>query len=422
MRILPAEVRRGAVALACALVLLGAALTACTSGETDQVPPNTSAAPETTESQLRELLSRRTRAVRKGNLTAFLADVAGDRPGLVRRQRRLFLNLRELPIARYTQAAEGPVTVDEEDRTETVVVTSLQLDGFDAHPVRYPALMSFAPGEEGELVLVDDRDTGFAEENDLEQPPWELTRIEVQRGDGVLGIFDARSADAAYQIIPAVQAGIDEVDRSVPRDWSGRVVVYALSDIRVLAELDGLPGGDPDRLDAVAFPVRAGKEGRKLAGTRFILHPRMIDRDDDVRDRLIRHELTHVALGRLDDRVPTWLSEGIAEYVSVQPVPTYERRIARAAVKVARAGVARLPADSSFNGPRSGANYGISWYACEHIAAVYGEDTLWRLLAAMRTGDGDSYARRDAVLREVLGIGAAELAGAAGRKIVATFG
>ena len=87
---------------------------------------------------------------------------------------------------------------------------------------------------------------------------------------------------------------------STPRchcDWSERVVVYALSDLRALAELDNLPGGDPDRLDGVAFPVRAGPRTRTLASTRFMLHPRMIYRNDQTRDRLIRHELTHVALG-----------------------------------------------------------------------------------------------------------------------------
>jgi hypothetical protein len=190
----------------------------------------------------------------------------------------------------------------------------------------------------------------------------------------------------------------------------------------VLADLDNLPGGDPDALDGVAFPVRAGPRSTTLASTRFMLHPRMIDRNDGTRDRLIRHELTHVALGVRDDHVPTWLSEGLAEHVSVEPIPTYRRLIARAALTEGRAGVTRLPADRTFNGPGSGAHYGVAWFACEYVAATYGEDTLWRLFDAMRAGDGTREKGQDAVLEKVLGIGSSELAAAAGQKIVNTFG
>jgi hypothetical protein len=247
-------------------------------------------------------------------------------------------------------------------------------------------------------------------------------RIEVEAGSGVLGVFDAESVDAAYQILASVEAGIGAIDAEVPLEWSHRVVVYALSDVRVLAELDNLPGGDPDRLDGVAFPVRAGPRTRRLASTRFMLHPRMIYRTDATRDRLIRHELTHVALGLRDDKVPTWLSEGIAEYVSVQTIPPYRRMIAKQALTAARAGVDGLPRDKTFNGPGSGAHYGVAWYACEYVAATYGEDALWRLFDTMRADGGTGERRQNAVIQDVLGISGDQLADAAATKIVNTFG
>ncbi|MGH8826520.1 MAG: MMPL family transporter [Jiangellaceae bacterium] len=162
-------------------------------------------------------------------------------------------------------------------------------------------------------------------------------------------IFDPRSVDAADEILSTVEEGIGNVSEELPLSWSRRVVVYALSDIRVLAGLDDLPGGDPERLDGVAFPVRASPGSRELAGHRFMLHPRMIDRDGAARDRLIRHELTHVAIARRDDHVPTWLSEGIAEYISVQAIAPQERMISREA---AESGIRRLPRDGQFNGSR----------------------------------------------------------------------
>ena len=63
------------------------------------------------------------------------------------------------------------------------------------------------------------------------------------------------------------------------------------------------------------------------------------------RARLIRHELTHVAVGDRADGVPTWLSEGIAEYVSVRPIPPEDRVMSEEALAAAEAGLTGLPGD-----------------------------------------------------------------------------
>ena len=106
----------------------------------------------------------------------------------------------------------------------------------------------------------------------------------------------------------------------------------------------------------------------------------MLDSDPRQLARLIRHELTHVALGSLDDDVPTWLGEGIAEWVSVQPLPEDQRLISQAAIDAATAGLDELPADLDYNDEDQAAHYGISWWACEAIVDMYGEPMLWRLL------------------------------------------
>lgn len=416
------EGRASAPRMLVALLVLCLALAGCTLDDAGDPPP---AAPATASAadEVRDLLDRRARAVRRNDLRGFLSDVARGGGAFRDRQRTYFENLQELPLAQFRyDLSDGSVSERGDGRVRAVVRLRMQLEGYDAHPVVSPYLLRFRRDQEGRLRLVDDRDERFAEDRDLERAPWDLTAIEVVEGDGVLGIFDRRSVDAAYQIIPSVEEGIADVSGEVPLSWSRSVVVYALSDVGVLAALDNLPGGDPDRLDGVAFPVAGGVRGNRLAGIRFMLHPRMVDRDDETRARLIRHELTHVALGRRDDRVPTWLSEGIAEYVSVQPIPPFERMISRDAVDAARAGVRELPADGMFNGPQSGANYGIAWYACEHIATVYGEGALWRLFEAMRARGSTGPEERARVLRDVLGLGPQELAAAAGRRILDTFG
>ncbi|MGZ8744732.1 MAG: hypothetical protein ACXWXO_17590, partial [Nocardioides sp.] len=372
--------------------------------------------------EVRDVLNRHARALRRGEMTAFLDDVDEARKPFAARQKRYFLNLRQLPLAKFGWRVPDNSVTETDDGLRAVVELRMQLQGYDAAPVLTPQALTFTRSDDDSLKLAGDRDREFEDRYGVERAPWDLMRIDVEVGDGVLGVFDAKSVDAAYQIIGSVERGIDAIDAEVPLTWSNRVVVYALSDIRPLAELDNLPGGDPDRLDGVAFPVRAGPRTRQLASTRFMLHPRMIYRNDQTRDRLIRHELTHVALGLRDDKVPTWLSEGIAEYVSVQPIATYRRMIARDALTDAQAGVDGLPRDKTFNGSRSGANYGIAWFACEYISATYGEDALWRLFDMMRAEGGTGEKGQDKVIRDVLGIRGDELADSAAQKIVNTFG
>jgi hypothetical protein len=404
------------------LVLLLAGLVGCTPQREDGGPPEVVKVPASADPQIARLLQRRARAVRNGDLPAFLADVDERRPRFRARQERYFLNLRELPLQVFRYALDDGLSTLADGRLQAVVELRLQLRGYDAAPVRSRALFTFRQEGDGTWLLAEDRDRRFEADNDVEPQPWDLMRIEVATGDGVLGVFDRRSVDAAYRIIAAIEDGIDQVAAEVPMEWSERVVVYALSDLTVLASLDNLPGGDPNRLDGVAFPVRVAEDSPRLAGTRFMLHPRMIFRDDAIRSRLVRHELTHVAIGRRDDRVPTWLAEGIAEYVSVQAIPEHERKISREALELAMAGPTALPRDAVFNGESSGANYGLAWFACEYVADTFGVESLWRLLDAMRAGDGTPEGEQDLVLREVLGIDSAELARVSAEKIVNTFG
>jgi hypothetical protein len=413
-----------AAAVVTVLVLL---LTGCSpfGGEEDVEPGLRSS--QSVEEQVDELLDRRARAVRTGRVAGFLEDVDRSRRAFLRWQRTYFGNLRELPLRtfRYDVHPDSVVVLDD-GTVQAVVAVSLQLRGYDAVPVVTSNLFTFSIREDDSLALLSDRDEDYERKHDVQLQPWDQLDVEVveeaDEGASVLGVFDTRSIDAAYQIMPTVVAAMAAVDAEVPLPWSPEAVVYALSDIRVMANLNGLPGGDPDNLDGVAFAVQAVTGMPRIASTRMLLHPRMIFRTDDVRERLVRHELTHVALGTRDDQVPKWLSEGLAEYVSVQPVPLVERLISRDAVKAARRGIRSLPSDEEFNLGHSGANYGIAWFACEYIVRVFGEDALWGLFDAMRARGGSSAGVQDRVLQKELGLTSGQLAAFAGQEILQTFG
>ncbi len=161
-----------------------------------------------------------------------------------------------------------------------------------------------------------------------------------------------------------------------------------------------------------------------LASTRIVLNPRVLasagaertSAQGRTRDRLLRHEVTHVAVGARDDDAPVWLAEGVAEWVSVRPLAPEDRALPEVALVAVRddlaAGRVRMPEDATFNADGSTAHYGLSWWAAEHLAASFGEQVLWVLL----DGAGD-----EAALRRLVGLGEDQLAQRAARLMVATY-
>ena len=86
-------------------------------------------------------------------------------------------------------------------------------------------------------------------------------------------------------------------------------------------------------------------------------------------DRLVRHQLVHVAVGEHDDDSPVWLSEGVAEWVSVQalaPAPApVDQPCARCRPSAASP---RCPPTTAFNDDDAVVHYALSWWVCEYLA------------------------------------------------------
>jgi hypothetical protein len=367
-------------------------------GEGMPVPPDLDAAFTAT-------LDERARALRERDRSAFLAGIERGNAGLVTAQTGYYDNLAQLPLRRFAYDLDRSSMVRAGDEYWVVVEVTMQLDGFDPAPVTTRDRFRFAAARDDRYVVSSVTDARWERANDVQPQPWDMVAIQARTRPGVLGIFDADSVSSAEPILDSVEQGITDVSSVVPYEWAGSVVVYALSDVGFIATLDDLPGGDPEHVDGVAFPVVTGDDGRVVT-TRFALHPTMIDRPGPERDRLVRHELTHVALGERDDRAPAWLAEGIAEWVSVQPLAPELRRLPEEALGAAQAGVGRLPEDGTFNDADSAAHYGLSWWACEYLVAGFGTSTLWRLLDEL----GDPGADQGAVLSTQVGLTGRKLA------------
>jgi hypothetical protein len=401
------------------LAVLGGTLSACTGDDAASAPAPADSARASTDvlRTLQRMLDRRARALRHGDARGFEAGLARRRPAFVRSQRTWFTNMSQLPMARFGYTLDAGTLVREGAGYSVVVERTLQLDGYDDRPVTTPDRFRFTPGRRaGEYLLTSTTDPAWERTHHVQAQPWDTGPVVVREGYGVLGIFDRGSVGSARAVVSSTEDAIGAVAAAVPYSWPHSVVIYAPSDTGFLSTLEDVPGDDPASLDAVAYPV-SSEPGGRVAATRVVLNPRMLGRSGVERDRLIRHEVTHVAIGPHDDRAPVWLSEGIAELVSVEPMAPEDRAVPEAAVEQARTGVEDLPDDATFNDSDSGVHYAVAWWACQYVTDAFGDRALWGLLDAMDEPGADP----DRILEERLGLSSQDLAEKAGRMIEATF-
>lgn len=414
---------RARAQLAAAFLLLAGSVSGCSllSGDEEEpsanAPSAASPAPQDVVAGIQAALDERASAVVHRDAKAFRAGLArGDR-ALRREQSTYLANLVQLPVGTFHYSFDPADLVREGEDYWVVVDLRMQLEGYDDRPVVSRDRYRFTPGGADDFRLASVSDLQWEVEHQVQQQPWDSGPVTVRTLPGVLGIFDDQSLGFAEPLLKSVQQGIVFVDAVVPYEWSRSVVVYALSDTTFLDSIPDLPGSDPETLDGVAFPVPASPDSSKPAATRIVLHPRMLGREGPSRDRLVRHELTHVAVGGHDDRAPTWLSEGLAEYTSVRPMAPEERDISKRAVRAARQGFTDLPTDDGFNDADSTVHYAMSWWACEYLASSYDEATLWTLLDELGKPDAD----RAAILAAQTGLNTRTLARKAGKLLLATY-
>ena len=114
-------------------------------GDDESAPPV--ASPDVT-AEVRDLLTRHARALRAGEMTAFLDDVDDARKPFAARQKRYFLNLRQLPLAKFGWRVPANSVTETEDGLRAVVELRMQLEGYDAAPVLTPQALTFTRADD----------------------------------------------------------------------------------------------------------------------------------------------------------------------------------------------------------------------------------------------------------------------------------
>ncbi len=229
-------------------------------------------------------------------------------------------------------------------------------------------------------------------------PLWLLERVRVARGKGAVAVTTGERRPAGY--LEYAEDAVRTARRSLPQ-WKGVLCVVVPSGQGSFRDVAGVT---QEQAAAIAA-VTTTPDGTSERGSpqHVYLNPRLFEPlGTEGRQIVVSHEAAHVALGAALLDVPTWLSEGIADYVALvdsdTPVEALAAQILR---QTSRDGAPRaLPGSRAFDGSddRIGAWYEAAWLAVRLIAQTYGEEALWRFYRRSVTDQGTT-----AAFREVLG-------------------
>ncbi|MCW2599416.1 MAG: hypothetical protein JWM02_1245 [Frankiales bacterium] len=359
---------------------------------TPSAPPRAaSARPEARTAAIRALLAARAAAVLRKDKAAFLATVDPTAATFRRRQGALIDALHDVPLATWTYVLdptrERAHTAALDARRGTWwapnVTLRYALAGFDRSQTEQQQGLTFVQrGTRWYLAADDDfAASGHATARDL----WDGGRVVAARGGSCLVLSHPDKALISRSLVGDCDAAVPRVTAVWGTAWAQRVVMM-VPDSR--AELSRMvpDAGDLSQIAAVATAeLVEPATGYHPVGDRVIINPSaFLELGAVGRSVVLAHEITHVASrAATGPQVPTWLVEGLADYVGYQGIQmplSVSAEELRADVRAGRLPRA-LPLDSDFDGARKdlAQTYEQSWLAVVLLAHTYGQSAMLRL-------------------------------------------
>lgn len=234
---------------------------------------------------------------------------------------------------------------------------------------------------------------------------WDHEPVQSVRNGDVLVL--GRQGDARLRALSVTaESARDDVDEFWTVAWPGTAVVVLPSDSDLLNPLLGVRSRGEDQVAVTRW--EAGPDGPVI---RVIVNPTYYDQMSPLaREIVLRHEITHVAQDALPrGGVPTWLTEGLAEYVGYRGSGVPRTLVGAQLFAQVRAGdlPRRLPDDSDFGFGRGSSErrvaYEAGWTFHQMLADRFGEGTLVPFYAEVARGRGSTQERLDDAAEEVFG-------------------
>jgi hypothetical protein len=290
------------------------------------------------------------------------------------------------------------------------VVEELRLAGVDAAPSADDLFLTLVDTGDGWEVAgdVDGEPLGFVSVDHL----WDHGPVEVTRDGPVLAIHHPDGPPVGA-LLEEAGAALVQADQRWPRDWPGTVPVVVPRDEEELGDLLHVTF-DLSNFVAFATATPVGERGAyELTGSRVVVNPtRFLDRAPATRQRILVHELVHVATrSSAGPMVPSWLDEGVAQALGEQQSTTGTTLLdGTAPAELA------LPTDGQFTvggQARIFLSYQLAWDFVDFLVRTRGVDAVGEFYAAAGRGavgrPGTEQYHVDRAAREVLGAPLADL-------------
>jgi hypothetical protein len=352
-----------------------------------------------TMAQAQKLLDRQAAAVLDRNRASFLAgiDTAGPAKAFRTRQAASFDNLADVPLAswKYTVAvavdAQDTATVAQKYGVPTTVLRvsfSYALRYVDPAPADYQLYLSFVRTD-GQVRLAGDDDLAAAAGQSW-HGPWDYGPIQVYRGRNSLILAHPGHADLERQIAAVVDASVPAVSAVWGTSWTQQVAVIVPDTQAEMNEVidSTLP---LSQIAATTYVDTVDSSTHQALGVRVAVNLANIERLDAVGLRItLQHEVTLVATwATRSAAMPTWVSEGFAEYVANlgtgQSIPFAASELAAEVTAGTLPAALPTSVDFSSDSTRLPQVYEEAWLACRLIAERAGASGLvsfFRLVGA----------------------------------------
>lgn len=372
------------------------------------------------EADIQDVLDRAASGFLTGDVAAVRATLHDPAGVFGQRWLQRVEHLRDVPLASYAlridpslpDLATGAVRSRYDDPVQVVyVVEEHALEGFD----------TTGPAAEDLFLTVVETDDGWRISGDRDGEPlglvsvdhlWDHGPVVTTRQGPVLALHHPGTA-SIDELLAEARRALAEAAQRWPLAWPQRVPIIVPRDEEELAELLHVTF-DLSSFIAFATATPVGElDDYRLTGSRIVLNPRrFLDRSSDTRQRILVHELVHVASRPVaGPMVPSWLDEGIAQAIGEERSTTGTRLLDALATDALA-----LPGDTEFTtGGRDGIflSYQLAWSFVDHLTRRFGADAVARLYAAVGAGGVDAPGTEayvvDRATRAVLDASLAEL-------------
>ncbi|MDQ1679371.1 MAG: hypothetical protein QOI42_230 [Frankiaceae bacterium] len=349
------------------------------------------------------VLAARDKALLARRRSAFLSATA-PKSTAAAQAALLYADTAQVPLSGWDEKVDAASVTAVPGRPATYrldIVRRYRLRGFDPGGVPQRRTLTVVHTSTDWRVLTDVAADGARLEL------WESGPVVV--GHGASSLVLAHPADRA-KIAPyaaLADSAVREVTRVWGTGWEKRVVLIVPA---TGEELGGVlqSHADYSQIAALATADVVDSGGLRAAlAERVVVNPATFSRLTPLGQRIVlTHEVTHVA-SRLDTgpSSPSWLVEGLADYVAYRDAGVATRVAARDLVTAARSGglPAALPSDADFDPTAHDltAAYELSWLACRLIVQRTGEA---KLLAFYRAVGADHGAQDEVVRRQMAAV------------------